>query len=279
MGLAFPELPKSVCASALLHGSDADFVTNAYLALQRQWPDRGGFEHYMYVLAQPGSRRADVLREIAASDNARRCGVQFIDDLPAEHEFRPEHHDSRRLAEMSLALRLSRTVADVAELRRSLSRLTADDLARAVEAIAQAQQTHHAVLESRISTLDAALAAAKHEAPAGGAPDAAAAADGAPWRHLAAQQMQLQAQLQQTQQAVGALGAELAELKHAFGHLHHYATVDLKRQVADYVNALAAAQRTHATHTPPTRPALRGSGRVPARLNSRATGRANAEHD
>lgn len=275
MGLAFPELPKSICASALLHGSDADFVTNAYLALQRQWPDRGGFEHYMYVLAQPGSRRADVLREIAGSDNARRCGVQFVDDLPAEHEFRPEHHDSRRLAEMSLALRLSRTVADVAELRRSLSRLTADELAQAVQVIVEAQQAQQALLESRLNT----LAAGSPQAPAAAEAGHATAAGEWDWRHLAQQQLQLQTQAQETQHAVQALAADIAELKHAFGQLHQYATVELKRQVADYVNALSTAQRSHAAPAPSPRPAGPMAARLPARARARLHGNAGLDND
>jgi hypothetical protein len=193
MGLSIPFLPAEIRASSLLHGSNADFVTNAYLALQRQWPDEGGLAHYLYALGEMGARRADVLREIASSSNARQCGVSFIDDLPPEHDFRPEDHD----------LRLARTAADVEQLRQAVSRLTAAELATAVETLIQAQSAHQALLESRLNAL---------AGPAG---------DGA------------------TEMA--ALRAEVQALRAEVGELRAYATVDLKREVADYVNALHAA--------------------------------------
>jgi hypothetical protein len=49
--------------------------------------------------------------------------------------------------------------------------------------------------------------------------------------------------------------------------------------VADYVNALAVAQRTQSAHMHPARPPARAPARVPARVNTRAMGRASAEHD
>ena len=271
MSLAFPEMPRSVRASTLLHGSNADFVTNAYLALQRQWPDRGGFGHYMYVLERSETSRAEVLREIATSENARRCGIEFVDDLPTTHQFRPEHHDSLRLAEVTLNLRLSRAVADVNELRQSLSRLTADELAQAVQAIVQAQQAHHALLESRLNALASGSPGAETLTAAARGGDATCA-DELDWRHLARQQLQLQAQAQDTQQAVQALAADISGLKQAFDQLHRYATVELKRQVADYVNALSTAQ--HSQPAPATSVKLTGAttARMPARVRARMHG-------
>lgn len=207
MGLSIPFLPAQIRASSLLHGSNADFVTNAYLALQRQWPDDGGLAHYLYALGEMGARRADVLREIASSSNARQCGVNFIDDLPPEHEFRPEDHDGHRLLETSLTLRLARTAADVEQLRQAVSRLTADELATAVEALIQAQSAHQALLESRLNALTG---------PAG---------DG--------------------EATIAALRAEVDELRAEVRRLHAYATVDLKREVADYVNALSTASEAN----------------------------------
>jgi hypothetical protein len=223
MGLSIPFLPAEIRASSLLHGSNADFVTNAYLALQRQWPDDGGLAHYLYALGEMGARRADVLREIASSSNARQCGVSFIDDLPPEHEFRPEDHDRHRLLETSLTLRLARTVADVEQLRQALSRLTADELGTAVEALIQAQSAHQALLESRLNAL---------VAPAG---DSAT--------------------------EMAALRAEVQALRAEVGRLHAYATVDLKREVADYVNALNTASEANqmAPQVQPLREVTRGS--------------------
>jgi len=275
MSLAFPEPPRSVRASTLLNGSNADFVTNAYLALQRQWPDVGGYAHYLFVLGQPGASRAAVLREIAASDNARRCEIEFIDDLPPDHEFRPEDNDRARLTELSLSLRLGRTVADLEQLRRSVCNLTTEKLTGAVEAIVQAQQAHHARLESRLNSVEAGarpIQAPSHQAPPHRTPPQheALQEDGAAWRHLAQRQIVVEGELQATRQLAQSLGAELAELRGAFAELHSYATVELRRQVAEYVNALVQAQALHA----PTAPAR--APRKPARVSPLATERFGA---
>jgi len=270
MSLAFPEPPRSVRASTLLNGSNADFVTNAYLALQRQWPDVGGYAHYLFVLGQPGASRAAVLREIAASDNARRCDIEFIDDLPPDHEFRPEDNDRGRLTELSLSLRLGRTVADLEQLRRSVCNLTTEKLTGAVEAIVQAQQAHHAMLESRLNSVEAGarpLQAPPHQALP---QQEALQEDGAAWRHLAQRQIVVEGELQATRQLAQSLGAELAELRGAFAELHSYATVELRRQVAEYVNALVLAQAFHAPTAPAPAP------RKPARVAPLATERFGA---
>jgi hypothetical protein len=250
MGLAIPELPQSIRASALMHGSNADFVINAYLALQRQWPDAGGYHHYLFLLGQPQCSRASVLREIAASDNARRCGVEFIDDLPQQHEFRPEDHDRSRLAELSLALRLGRTVADLEQLKSSVARLATETLGDAVQALIHAQQAHQAVLESRVNTL--AMARPGH--PADATSKDTTTDDTPRWQQLAGRQIAIEGDLGELKQAVQAMRTELAELRAGFCHLHTYATQELKRQVADYVNALSQAQQVPAPA--PTRPAL-----------------------
>ncbi|MFZ5548851.1 MAG: hypothetical protein ACOZJX_09170 [Pseudomonadota bacterium] len=240
MGLAIPELPQSIRASALMHGSNADFVINAYLALQRQWPDAGGYHHYLFLLGQPQCSRASVLREIAASDNARRCGVEFIDDLPPHHQFRPEDHDRSRLAELSLALRVGRTVADLEQLKSAVGRLTGDRLAEAVQAIVLAQQAHQSLLESRLDS----LADAQRAAPAASAKEAGCeGAETRRWQQLAGRQIMIESELGEVKQSLQAIAAELAELRAGFCHLHAYATQDLKRQVADYVNALSSVQQ------------------------------------
>jgi hypothetical protein len=239
MSIAVPELPRRVQASALLHGSDVDFVINAYLALQRQWPDSGGYAHYVFTLSQPGASRATVLREIAASDNARRCGVEFVDDLPEDHSFRPEDHDRGHFTQLSMALRLARTAGDLEQLRQSLASLTTDRLATGVELIAQRQQANQAMIESRLSTLESALG----RGMSADASPASAPAEASSWVHLARRQMAVEAELDATRQAVQCLAQEMAQVRRAMDHLHLYATVDLKRQVADYVNALTEAQR------------------------------------
>jgi hypothetical protein len=261
MSIAVPELPRRVQASSLLHGSNVDFVINAYLALQRQWPDSGGYAHYVFMLGQPGASRAAVLREIAASDNARRCGVEFVDDLPQDHHFHPEDHDRGHFTQLSLSLRVARTAADLEQLRQSLSSLTTERLAAGVEVIAQRQQAHQAVLESRLRTLEDAVAERDTSAAPSPGP---ASTEGSSWVHLARRQMAVEAELGATRQAVQSLGQELAQLRHAMDQLHLYATVDLKRQVADYVNALTDAQRTPLVSMPPVATTRRASRAAPA---------------
>ena len=245
MGLSIPFLPSRIRASALLHGSNADFVTNAYLALQRQWPDDGGFAHYVHALGELGAKRADILREIANSSNAKQCGVSFIDDLPAEYEFRPEDHDSNRLLETSLTLRLARTAADVEQLRLAISRLTAGELAGAVEGLVQAQLMHQAVLESRLNTLAAdqrGESRAQVEGPAVGAVSNVVPSLEGPRQHLVVVPPPAAAnEVHESPSTVRALQAEVAELRAEVQRLHSYATVELKREVADYVNALSSA--------------------------------------
>lgn len=216
MGLSIPLLPGSIRASSLLHGSDADFVTNAYLALQHQWPDDGGFAHYVYSLGQ-GARRVDILREIAQSPNARQCGVHFIDDLPPGYEYQPQDQDGHALLETSLTLRVARTAADVEHVRLAMSRLTADELATAVEGLVQAQLLHQAVLES---------------------------------------------QSRETSVSVSALQAEVTELRLEVQRLRAYTHVELKRQVADYVNALSTATDGAVPLALPARDAARGRTNV-----------------
>ena len=57
-----PELPAFFRASELLHGENDGFIINAYLALQRHWPDNGGFFHYQDLLRRDPSHRPEVLR-------------------------------------------------------------------------------------------------------------------------------------------------------------------------------------------------------------------------
>lgn len=235
--LAIPGLPPSIRASMLLHGSNEDFVINAYLALQRQWPDEGGFQHYLFLLGQRQSSRADVLREIAASDNARRCGVEFVDDLAPDHQFRPEDHDRTRLTELSLALRVGRLVADLEQFKGAIGQLVPERLTQAVEAVVREQRAHQCLLESRLNALQ--------DRPMAGGDGAGTSVDTGDlprWQHLAQRQLTVEHGLGELQQAVGSIRADVAELKSAFAQLHAYATQDLKRQVADYVNAMATIQ-------------------------------------
>jgi hypothetical protein len=271
MGLSIPFLPTRIRASALLHGSNADFVTNAYLALQRQWPDDGGFAHYVHALGELGAKRADILREIANSSNAKQCGVSFIDDLPPEYEFRPEDHDSNRLLETSLTLRLARTAADVEQLRLAVSRLTAGELSSAVEGLVQAQLMHQAVLESRLNALVGGQPGESSVQAEGPEVEAVATVvpgpEGARQHLVVVQPPAAPSRAHDSPSTVRALQAEVAELRAEVQRLHSYATVELKREVADYVNALSSATQKSqhaASQASSTRDVARGRTHIHA---------------
>ena len=95
-----PTAPQTVRASELLEGDDEGFVINAYLALQRQWPDPGGFGHYHWLLSQRPQARLEVLREIAPA--ARRTLVVQSPDHPGETEERQRTQSAA--ADLGLAM-------------------------------------------------------------------------------------------------------------------------------------------------------------------------------
>ena len=250
---AIPDLPATISASDLLFGSDADFVFNAYLALQRQWPDEGGFAHYKYLLhMQPGARAA-VLREIAASDRAKQIGSRFVDDLPAEHVYSPDLHDENRFRDISTALRVGQTINDVNRLGESLSSMTLDGLACAVDAIVQAQQVNQACLESQLGSMRNEVNAlqARTALPS---PEGAAANEPVwlqhEWQRLAQAQAAQALEIKETQEVLAAVRTDLRSLQQSIDDLRHYANVELKRQMADYVTAFSAATRKAAEVLP-----------------------------
>lgn len=181
--------PQTVRASELLGGDAADFVVNAYLALQHQWPDRRGFEHYQRLLAQRPGARAEVLRTIAASPNAVTLGVRFIDDLPPEHGYDPQAPLPPGAAELGLHLRLARAVDDITALQGSAGQLLPEAVHAAVQAIADAQLTRLGLIESRLAELAARL---EEAAPRAGRRPVRRPRD---WRHLRTRQMALEAEV------------------------------------------------------------------------------------
>ncbi|MCA0177114.1 MAG: DUF4214 domain-containing protein [Proteobacteria bacterium] len=183
--------PAAVRASELLAGSAADFVINAYLALQHQWPDRGGFDHYLRVLGQRPQARAEVLRAIAASPNAVALGVRFEDDLPPEHRH-DESAPPTAAGELGTRLRLARAVADIATLQHSAGQLLPQAVHEAVQAIADAQLTRLGLLESRLAELTERLDAAMAPPPADRRRPARRPRD---WRQLRARQLALEAEV------------------------------------------------------------------------------------
>ncbi|MCO6416365.1 DUF4214 domain-containing protein [Siccirubricoccus sp. KC 17139] len=62
-------------AGDLLFGEDHDFVVTLYMALLRRWPDAGGYRHYLELVADRPERRADALRQMMESEEAKRVAA------------------------------------------------------------------------------------------------------------------------------------------------------------------------------------------------------------
>jgi len=99
-------------AGDLLAGDDHDFVVNLYLALLRRWPDEAGYRHFMGAVSGRPERRLDALREMAASEEARRAGAAVeVGSGPVVPA------DPRRALAVALDLRTAWLRDQVAELR------------------------------------------------------------------------------------------------------------------------------------------------------------------
>lgn len=208
-----PSLPRSYKVSELLSGDSSGFIINAYLALQRQWPDKGGYQHYLYVLSVHPEQRPTVLQEIAASPAARRHGIELIDDL---QEAEPPAGDAeQQYIRQCVNLRIP-------HLAHAIDELNAQDAVAGVnEEVTRLQQ--------RIDEQGKEIANLRREL-----------------RNMAARlgigTVTLVANpVSQEGAAPAFLVNEVEQLKATVEPLHHFATVELKRLIADYTNALITA--------------------------------------
>jgi len=275
-----PSKPHSFATSELLHGDDEGFIINAYLAMQRHWPDDGGYQHYLYQLYLKPGIRASILRELARAETARAVGVELVDDLPPDHVYDPLAGDllanDAIYQAVSHRLRLLQVVYEISEVREAISRMSLEGLSAAVKTIVDTSMNSLAHLESRISTLEEGGAlprvAAAPLANAGGGENTAQL------QKVVDEQAQVISALRREvrnlivrMRAVEAGGAgvvataaapvvdsdaiqgmkgDIQRLKDTVGPLHHFATVDLKKQMADYVNAMIQAYMI--ANAPPT---------------------------
>jgi hypothetical protein len=258
-----PSLPARMRASELINGSDADFVINAYLALQRHWPDAGGYAHYLYFLSQHPHDRLAVLREIAASESAQHCGTELEMDLPDQYLYVPLLDSGQTPRDTAATLRITKAIAEVDALRQSIASLTLEGLSGALETVVQTQQATLSALESRLNEVQDAVqalqpkpgaAAAQPADPADDAQQAAPAVGDSAWMQAELSRMaQRIAQLERVDTAPdqgGKLPAEaglhdeLTALRAEVRQLRHATALDVKRQVADYFKALSGVSPT-----------------------------------
>jgi hypothetical protein len=136
-------------AGDLLYGEDQDFVITLYIALLRRWPDEGGYRHYLELVANHPERRAEALREIAASDEAQRIAAPMA--LPATGPILPS--DPRGALQAVLALRSEWLAEQLAELREVLAQQGGPGGSELVGLGAEVIESRDAALRSELSAL------------------------------------------------------------------------------------------------------------------------------
>src|SRR4051794_30661403 len=132
-------------AGDLLYGEDADFIATLYVALLRRWPDEGGWRHYMAIIANRPERRAEALREIAASDEAKRVAAPMT--LPPG-PILPS--DPRGALQAVVAIRSEWLAEQIIELREALAERGGPELAGLGAEVIEARD---AALRSELNAL------------------------------------------------------------------------------------------------------------------------------
>ncbi len=146
-----------ISVAELLHGTDEDFVTNAYLAALGRWPDEGGFAHHLASIAGQPGRRAEMLRVMHESEEGRMKRRVITPDagpVPLEQALAAQ-----------LCLRTEVLRAEIAELRASPAAALSPALEGEVVALRAALGSLGTELRERIAALEAALAGRVPAAP------------------------------------------------------------------------------------------------------------------
>ena len=147
-----------ITAGELLHGSDADFVVNVYLAALGRWPDEAGFEHHLgHIAGQPG-RRLEALQRILDSEEGRAKALPVsLDAMPVP----PEQALAAQLRLRSEALR-----AEMAALRETAATgSTNPALASEVSALGAELTALRSEMRERLAALEALIAGRIPPAP------------------------------------------------------------------------------------------------------------------
>jgi len=135
-------------AGDLLAGDDHQFVVNTYVALLRRWPDRAGYEHYLDVVRTHPERRIDMLRDMAASDEAQRAGTSLeLGDGPIVPS------DPRRAFTLMLELRTEVLHDEIERLRGAIDDLVRGGAGEIARLDGELAETRDARLYSEIAEL------------------------------------------------------------------------------------------------------------------------------
>lgn len=149
-----------ITAGELLHGSDADFIVNVYLAALGRWPDEAGFEHHLASVAGQPARRLETLHRIHGSEEGRAKALPLsLDATPVP----PEQALSAQLRLRTDALR-----AEMAELRATATAATASvapALASEVSALGADLAALRSEMRERLAALEALIAGKIPPAP------------------------------------------------------------------------------------------------------------------
>lgn len=147
-----------ITAGELLHGSDADFVVNAYLAALGRWPDEAGFEHHLALIAGQPGRRLEALRRIHGSEEGRLKALPLsLDPTPVPHE---------RALSAQLRLRTDALRAEMAALREAAATgSVAPALASEVSALGADLAALRSEMRERLAALEGLIAGRIPPAP------------------------------------------------------------------------------------------------------------------
>lgn len=147
-----------ITAGELLHGSDADFIVNVYLAALGRWPDEAGFEHHLASIAGQPARRLETLHRIHGSEEGRLKALPLsLDAAPVP----PEQALSAQLRLRTDALR-----AEMAELRATAATASvAPALASEVSALGADLAALRSEMRERLAALEALIAGRIPPAP------------------------------------------------------------------------------------------------------------------
>lgn len=221
----------------LLAGDDMFFVTAAYSALFDRIPDRGGLEHYLYVLSEREMTRIEVLRQLASSDEGRRRGAQISLDFELEPEEEQDlRNDDGAAMDTLRAFVLPAILRGFFEQEAILGR---DAFVEAVEKRASvlallmkeampAQQR----LESDVSALKADVTGLKGVLP----DDASTIAETIDERLT-----RIETQIAKMEEAVARQSASIDYLSSGLSSLHDHVSYDLKNNMVRFVLAIQRA--------------------------------------